>query len=187
MEVFLNLLMGICLSAASGFRIFVPYLLISIASLFGWTDFGSGVSWLSAYSALIIFSGATVLEISGYYNPWIDNMLDLITTPLAFISGIILTSSLIGEINPFLRWILAVICGGGAAIYVQMISVKARALTSFFKTGIGNPVVSTVENMSSLIISFFAITIPVFALIITITIIISILILTKVAREKIAK
>ncbi len=163
--------MGISLSAASGFRIFVPFLVISAGSILGWIDIGMNESWIATYPALIAFIVATVVEIGGYYTPWIDNMLDLIATPLAVVAGTVLASSLIIDINPFLKWTLAVICGGGAAMNIQLLTVKARALSSVFTTGLGNPIVSTIENISSVVISILAIVLPVLAIILVLVVI----------------
>lgn len=184
MEIFLSIIMGICLSAASGFRIFVPFLIMSVASLAGWVNLGSSAEWLSTYPALITFGAATIVEIGGYYNPWIDNMLDLISTPLALIAGTILTSSLITDINPLLKITLAIICGGGAALNVQFLTVKARALSSFFTTGLGNPIVTTLETVSSIFFSFLSLFIPILAFIILIIFIFVTVKLIKKAGKK---
>ena len=182
MEIILSIIMGISLSAASGFRVFVPFLILSGSSLLGWVDLGSNASWMATYPAFITFAIATIFEIIGYYSPWVDNMLDLIATPLAIVAGVVLTSSMIVDINPLLKWALAIVCGGGAAINVQLLTVKVRALSSFFTTGVGNPVVSTIENISSIFISILAIVVPIISFIIVIIIVY--LIYKKVVKEK---
>jgi len=94
-SIILTVLMGIGLSASSGFRIFIPFLLISIASLTGYLSLSDSFSWIATYPALITFGVATVLEIAAYYIPWVDNVLDTIASPIAVIAGIILTASVI--------------------------------------------------------------------------------------------
>ncbi len=184
MEIFLSIIMGISLSAASGFRVFVPFLVISIASIAGWVGLPESAMWMGTYPALIAFGVAAVVEIGGYYSPWIDNMLDLISSPLAIIAGIVLSGSFIVDINPLLKWTLAIVCGGGAAMNVQLLTVKARALSSFFTTGIGNPIVSTIEGISSFVVSFLAIWLPLIAF--AVVVVISILIfrlIRKISRK----
>ncbi|MEJ2615933.1 MAG: DUF4126 domain-containing protein [Ignavibacteriaceae bacterium] len=56
LELVLTILMGIGLSAASGFRIFVPFLIISIASLSGNLTLADSFSWIGTVPALITFS-----------------------------------------------------------------------------------------------------------------------------------
>lgn len=177
--------MGISLSAASGFRVFVPFLVISISSFAGWIALPEGAAWMGSLPALITFSVATAAEIGGYYSPWIDNMLDLISSPLAIIAGIVLSSSFIIDINPLLKWTLAIVFGGGAALNVQLLTVKARALSSFFTTGIGNPIVSTIEGVSSLLVSLLAVWIPIIAFICVLTISFLIFRLIRKASRKV--
>ncbi len=174
--------MGICLSAGSGFRLFVPFFILSLASHSGWIDSGKTFEWIATYPALILFGFASLLEIVGYYCPWIDNVLDLIATPVSIITGIILTSAIITDINPFLKWSLIIILGGGASMNVQLLTVKARALSSVFPGGKGNFLVSTIENISSIAISVLAISIPIISLLLTAAIVY--LIYLKIVKQK---
>ena len=114
MELFLSLCVGIGLSAACGFRIFVPLLAMSIAANSGHLKLVPSFEWVGSDTALITFAVATVLEIAAYYIPWLDNLLDTIATPAAVVAGTIVTASMVGGMSPFLKWTLAVIAGGGA-------------------------------------------------------------------------
>ncbi|MFS8541738.1 MAG: DUF4126 domain-containing protein, partial [Tissierellales bacterium] len=114
-EILLSILMGIGLSAASGFRIFVPFLIISIASASGNLELSETFNWIGTTPALITFSIASVLEIGAYYIPWLDNLLDTIASPAAVIAGIILTASVVTDVSPLVKWVLAIIAGGGVA------------------------------------------------------------------------
>src|ERR1051325_8416401 len=86
MEIFLCVCLGIGLSAACGFRVFVPFLILSIAALSGHVQLAKGFAWIGTYPALITFSVATVLEILGYYIPWVDHLLDTMATPAAVVA-----------------------------------------------------------------------------------------------------
>ena len=164
--------MGIGLSAASGFRIFIPFLVISIASLTGNLTLVDSFSWIGTYPALITFGMATVLEIAGYYIPWVDNILDTIASPVAVIAGIILMASVVTGISPLMKWTLAIIAGGGVAGIIQALTGVTRITSSITTGGLGNPGVSTVESGSSLTLSAMAIFIPVIAGIIVIALLI---------------
>ena len=115
METLLSVLVGIGLSAACGFRIFVPPLVISIAALSGHLHLASGFEWMGTYPAMTAFGVACALEIAAYYVPWLDHMLDILATPTAVVAGTIVTASLVTDMSPMLRWTLAIIAGGGAA------------------------------------------------------------------------
>lgn len=162
-ELLLTILMGIALSAASGFRIFVPFLIVSIASLTGNLTLSDSFSWIGTLPALITFSVATLFEITGYFIPWVDNLLDTIASPVAVIAGIILTASVVLDISPLLKWVLAIIGGGGAAAAIQAFTGITRAASTASTGGLGNPLVSSMELGGSASLSLAAIFIPLIA------------------------
>lgn len=162
-EILLTILMGISLSAACGFRIFVPFLVISIASLSGNLTLADSFSWIGTVPALITFSIATIVEIAGYYIPWIDNILDTIASPVAVIAGIILTASVVTGMSPLLKWTLAIIAGGGVAGTIQALTGVTRITSTSTTGGIGNPVFSSFELGSSATLASAAIFLPVIA------------------------
>jgi hypothetical protein len=153
METLLSVCLGIGLSAACGFRVFVPLLVMSIAALSGHLTLAHGFEWIGTYPALIAFAVATCLEIGGYYIPWLDNLLDTIASPAAIIAGTLITASLITGVSPFLKWTLAIIAGGGAAGMVQGTTVIARGASSAGTGGLGNPVLATAELAGSIFTS----------------------------------
>ena len=163
METVLSICVGIGLSAACGFRVFVPLLVMSIASLSGHLSLAHGFEWIGTYPALIAFSVATCLEITGYYIPWVDHLLDTIATPAAIVAGAIVTASAVGDMSPFLKWSLAVIAGGSAAGLVQGATVVTRAASTASTGGLANPVVATLELVGSVVTSILAIVVPVLA------------------------
>jgi hypothetical protein len=124
LEIVLSVLVGVGLSAACGFRVFVPLLVISIASKTAHLSLAPGFDWMGSWPALVAFSLATALEITAYYVPWLDNLMDSIATPAAIVAGVIATAACIGDMSPFLKWTLAVIAGGGAAGAVQTVTVR---------------------------------------------------------------
>jgi hypothetical protein len=165
METALGIAVGIGLSAACGFRVFVPLLLMNIASLSGQLHLSSGFAWMGSYYATVAFGTATIVEVLGYYIPWLDHVLDSVATPAAVIAGTIATASTVTDMSPFLKWTLALIAGGGVAGSVQGTTVALRAQSSVSTAGIGNPLVSTLELVGSLITALLAILVPVLCLV----------------------
>jgi hypothetical protein len=161
MDIFLSICLGIGLSAACGFRVFVPPLIMSIAALSGHLSLAHGFEWIGSYPALVAFSVATCLEVSGYYIPWVDHLLDTIATPAAVVAGAVITASMVADMSPFLKWTLAIIAGGGAAGMVQGATVVARGASGVTTAGLANPIVSTLELAGSIVTSILAILAPV--------------------------
>jgi hypothetical protein len=161
MEWVLSILVGVALSAACGFRVFVPMLVMSIAVHSGHLVPSDGFMWLGSWPALVGFGVATVLEIAAYFIPIVNNALDVIATPAAAVAGTVLTASLVGDISPFLRWSLAVVAGGAVAGGVQLATVSVRSVVA--PAG-ASGVVAAVEDGAAVATSLLAVTIPVLAL-----------------------
>ena len=168
METITSILLGIGLSAATGFRIFIPFLVASIAALTGYLPLSPSFEWIGTYPALIAFGVATIFEIAAYYIPWFDNLLDSIATPAAFIAGAILMVAVLSGLPPLAKWALAIIAGSGAAGIVQTGTTMTRAASTTTTGGLANPVVSTVEAGSAFGLSLLAILLPVVAGLITV-------------------
>ena len=166
METFLALLVGVGLSAACGFRVFVPMLVVSAAAWSGWLPLAPGFEWLGTLPALITFAVATAAEVAGYYVPWVDNALDTVAGPAAMVAGTVLMASVITDMNPFLKWTLAFIAGGGTAATVQGMTTLARAGSSALSFGFLNPVLSTVELIGSAGLAILVIAVPLIGLLV---------------------
>jgi hypothetical protein len=162
-ETLLSLALGISLSAASGFRIFVPPLVMSILSHTAFYDPPANLAWTESPLATTAFAVATLLEIGAYYVPWLDHLLDLVATPAAALAGILMTGAFAVDLDPTLRWTLAIIAGGGAASGIQMLTNVSRLMSSATTGGLGNPVVATTENVAATGLSLLAIFLPLLA------------------------
>lgn len=160
MDIALGIILGVCLAAAVGFRIFVPMLILNLAANAGYVELAESYMWIGSVPALIAFAVATVAEIVGYYVPWMDNMLDTISTPLSIVAGVVATGSVVVEVSPLISWTIAIILGGGTSLTIELLTVKARALSSFFTGGLGNSIVASGELFFSAFISILAVVLP---------------------------
>ena len=142
--------LGIGLSASCGFRVFIPMLVAAIAARAGVLPLTEGFQWLSSWPAIICFGSATLIEVAAYYVPFIDNLLDTVTTPLAIGAGTLLLTSVLPVDNDMLKWITGFIVGGGAAATIQGGSVLTRLASSKLTAGAGNPVVATGEHVAAI-------------------------------------
>ncbi len=180
METLLGIVVGIGLSAACGFRVFVPLLVMNLAVLSGGLHLASGFEWIGSYYATVAFATATGVEVLAYYIPWLDHVLDMIASPLAILSGMIATAAVITDLSPFWKWTLSIIAGGGIAALVQGATVTLRAKSSALTAGGGNFVVSTAEVLGSTITALLAILIPLICLILIV--VFFLIVLRKVGR-----
>lgn len=177
-DTLLSVALGLGLAAACGFRVFVPFLVLGTAVRGGYVDVSSGFAWVGTEAALVAFGVAAVLEIGGYYIPWIDNLLDAVATPAAVVAGILVTGSVVTDMDPLLRWTLSVLAGGGTAGSVQAVTVAGRQLSSVTTLGLGNPIVATAEAAGSAATALAAVVVPLLAFL-------AVVVLLAVAARKI--
>lgn len=163
-EAMTGLLLGIGLSVACGFRVFVPLLAVSAAGLAGWLPLADGFRWLASWPALTALAVATVVEAVTYHVPWLDHALDGLAAPAAVLAGTLLTASQLGELDPLAKWSLALIAGGGAAGMVQGTTTALRALSTVTTGGLANPLIATLEAVGAAVTSIGTLLLPVFGL-----------------------
>ena len=152
--------LGIALAACCGFRVFVPMLVAGLASKFQLFQFSDSFSWLAGTPALIALGAATIAEIAAYYVPFIDNVLDTLSAPLAAIAGTLLATSVIPIDNEWMKWIIGIVAGGGSAGLISSGTGLLRLFSSKTTLGTGNAIVSTGENTAAVGGSILAFIIP---------------------------
>lgn len=152
---------GVALSAAVGFRIFVPFLVAGIAVKLGVLQVAPDFAWLASWPALAVFVVASLTEVLAYYIPVIDHALDVIGSPAAVVAGTLLTASMVVGMDEWLRWSLAIIAGGGIAGSLHIGKSLVRGVSTATTAGLGNPIIATGEIFGSLTTSILALIIPV--------------------------
>jgi hypothetical protein len=163
-ETLLSVGIGLGLSAACGFRVFVPLFIASLAAQGGYLTLAPGFEWIGTQQALYAFATATALEVLAYSIPWLDNALDVVATPAAVIAGILASAAVLTEIPPFLKWSLAIIAGGAAAGMVQGATAFLRLKTALASGGIGNFLIAGAELFGSVVVALLAIALPLMCL-----------------------
>ena len=166
-DVIIALSMGLGLAAASGFRVFLPPFLLSIAVRADAVDVNlmdTPFEYFDSNVAVILLGVATVAEFAGYYVPWVDNLLDSIASPAAVVAGSGMTALVLeGNTDPVIQWSLAIIAGGGVTAVVQGATVVTRGISTTLTAGFANPIVSTGENLASVILAIIAMVLPILA------------------------
>jgi len=162
---FSGFVIGIGLSAACGFRIILPFLGLSIAAMSGHVTLAPEFQWIGTWPALIAFATAAALEIGAYYIPWMDNLLDAVTTPLAVAAGTIAAASVMSDVSPFMKWSIALIAGGGMAGAVQTGTALLRGVSTVSTGGLANVVISTAELAGAIIATTMSLLMPIVAFI----------------------
>jgi hypothetical protein len=160
----ISVALGVGLAAATGFRIFLPMLIMSIAAYTGHLPIDARFAWLATPSALAMLAVATLAEILAYYIPAVDNLLDTLAAPASMVAGIVASAAVMTDLPPIVKWTAAVIAGGGIAGLTQGMTTIVRAKSTILTGGVGNPVISTVELGGALLVSILALAAPLAAL-----------------------
>ncbi len=168
LDLAISIALGVGLAAATGFRVFLPMLVMGIAAYTGHLPLSSGFEWLATPSALTMLGVAAIVEIIAYYIPGLDNLLDTLATPAAFVAGTVVAAATMGDLPPLIKWTTAIIAGGGVAGLTQSVTAVLRAHSTAFTGGLGNLLISTVENGGAFLVTVLALIAPLLALLLVI-------------------
>jgi hypothetical protein len=163
-DLTMSIVLGVGLAAATGFRVFLPMLILSGAAYTGHLSLDESFAWLGTPAALTMLGVAAIVEIVAYYVPGVDNLLDTLATPGAFIAGTVVSAAVMTDLPPMVKWTAAVIAGGGVAGLMQGITVMLRTKSTVLTGGLGNPVIATAELGSAALVSLLALAAPLAAL-----------------------
>ena len=158
--------LGLGLAAAVGFRVFVPFLLVSIAARSGAVHVASGFEWLGSDAALIMFGAAALLEVAAYFIPFFDHLLDVVAGPAAVAAGTVLMASALVDMAPWLRWAVALVAGGGTAGIFHGALAGLRVGSTATTGGMGNPAFASLETGGATVLTLLALALPLAAVVV---------------------
>lgn len=158
-QAFLSLATAFGLSTAAGLNAYIPLLVVALlARLTPLLRLNKPYDALSSWWVIGVLSVLLVVEILVDKVPAADTINDIIQTFIRPAAGAILfaaTTNAIG-VHPVLAAILGVILAGG----VHVVKAGGRPVVAVTTGGVGNPIVSTIEDGISLVTSLLAIVAP---------------------------
>ena len=156
-------LLGLGLAAASGFRAFLPLLMLSAAAhfeLFG-IDLNESFAWVGSTTALVALGIATVAELSADLIPFVDNVLSMVGTVTDPIAGVVAAGSVFSSHDPTTAAIAGIIIGAPTALTFSGAQAGLRAASTATTAGIANPIVSIVEDIVTFFVSLVTLILPI--------------------------
>lgn len=178
-ETVISIFLGIGLAASVGFRVFLPLFALSLAAYFDFWELNESWQWIGSLAAVITLGVATLVEIATYYIPFVDNLLDSIAIPLATVAGTAVMVSTVADLSPVVTWALAIIAGGGTAATIKTASGATRLTSTVSTAGLGNPLVTTIETGSSIVMTLMSLFLPFVGFVMAIVVLIVFYILYK--------
>jgi hypothetical protein len=163
MDLITALLGATGLAAAAGLNAYIPLLLISTAARYlpgGWFVLSPQFEFVRSnwFFGLVLF--LLVVEILADKIPIVDHVNDVIQTIIRPAAGAVLFAAgtgVIAHIDPWLAMGLGFVAAGS----VHGVKMAFRPLVTATTGGVGNPIVSTIEDAISLFMTILALVAPV--------------------------
>jgi uncharacterized membrane protein len=171
----LEALTGTGLAASAGLNAYIPLLVMGLLARFTDTiDLPSGWSWLSNGWVLLILAVLLSIEMVADKVPVVDHVNDIVQTVvrptaggLAFGAGSGAKTVTVSDPASFFtshEWV-PVVAGVLIALVVHLTKATARPVVNLSTAGFGAPIVSTLEDFGSVVMSLLAVLLPVLVLV----------------------
>lgn len=174
-------LLGLGLASATGLRTFLPLLMLALSAKF--EMFGvrliDQMDWLVSWPAIAALATATVAEFLGDKVPAIDHGLNAIGYVTRPVAGAIAAGSVFWNVDPSAAAIAGLIVGAPAALAFNAAQTGVRVGSTATTGGLGNPLVSLVEDVLAFLTVIVAFLAPI---IIPIVVIVLIVVVFRLAR-----
>lgn len=159
-----NLLMGVGLSSSTGYKPFIPLLVISIASRLGFIELVQHGEWLGSTLLICILLFLSILDLLSTSIPYIGRIFDVIGVPVALICGYLAITSLVGntaESNAILTNLVGIFLGSGSAGVVKTSTIVTNLLSDTVTLGVSGPINSIKDSLKAFFVSIVAIVAPI--------------------------
>ncbi len=169
MDIFTSILSGFGLAAPAGLNAWLPLLITGLAGRFHLFNLTLQKPYdlLTQTWVLIVLSVLLLIEIFADKIPAIDTVNDIIHTFIRPVAGGILFaahSGAVGGLDPVPSFILGLLSAGG----VHVVKATSRPVITATTGGLGNPIISLLEDILSGTTAVLALAAPLVAAIIMI-------------------
>lgn len=154
------------LSGSAGLNAYIPLLLVALAARFPVSDplvkLQPPYDLMGSWWAIGLLAVLLVVEIVADKIPAVDTVNDGIQTFVRPAAGAILfagSANVITDIHPILALGAGLLVAGG----VHATKTAARPVVTVTTAGVGNPIVSTLEDIVALVVSLLALVLPIVA------------------------
>ncbi|MDP3403240.1 MAG: DUF4126 domain-containing protein [Brevundimonas sp.] len=142
-------LLGLGLASATGLRTFLPLLMLALAARFGLfgIELNDRMAWLADWPAIAALGIAAVVEFTGDKIPVVDHGLNVLGGFTRPVAGAVAAGSVFVGLDPTTAAIAGLIVGAPTAFAFNAAQGGARLASTATTGGIGNPVLSLVEDV----------------------------------------
>ncbi len=156
------------LSASAGLNAYIPLLMVAIFAKLDLIQLGDAFEPLTSWWAIGVIVVLGLVEFFADKIPAVDSANDIINTIVRPAAGALLfaaSANVVTDIHPILSVVAGLLISGT----VHAGKTMARPVVTATTAGIGNPVVSTIEDIISALTALIAIVLPWLVLLIAVT------------------
>jgi hypothetical protein len=143
---------GVVLAASAGLRAFLPVFSAGLAVRLLGLPLPGYLAWMDDTAALVLFGVATVLEVLGDKVPVVDHALDAVQSFSKPLLAALAATPFLYQLSPesgAYAVALGLILGAPLALTVHGAKATARVGSTAATGGVGNPLLSAVEDVSA--------------------------------------
>ncbi len=147
------------LSASAGLNAYLPLLIVAVSARLGIFQLNEPFDMMSSWWVIGVLIALTLIEILVDKIPAVDTANDVINTVIRPAAGAVLfaaSANVISELSPVIAIVLGLLVAGGVHAAKATIRPAVTATTG----GLGNPVISTIEDILSGVTALMAVLLP---------------------------
>lgn len=166
LTLLVQLMMALSLSACAGLRAWLPLLVLGAAGRFELVPLSDSFGFVSSTPALLVFGLATIVELAADKIIAVDHALDALSTLVRPVAGTLLAAAALSDLDPLLATVCGLVIGGSTALTIHAGKAAVRAKSSSIAPlhgGMGNTLLSVLEDVATFIGAPLAIFLPVVA------------------------
>lgn len=182
-----ELLTGLGLALPAGLNAYIPLLAIALADrYFGLVNLSEPYDVISSPLGIAIISILLIVEVLADKIPLVDHANDLLNSVVRPAAGAILlmaSTSTVDSVNPVFAMILGLLVAGS----VHSVKATVRPTVTATTAGVGNPVISTLEDGAAITLAIIAIVAPILVALIFIALAVATVIILRRWRARRAR
>lgn len=171
------------LSGAAGLNAWIPLFVTALLDRLDVIHLAAPYDRLSTTAGLIVLGALTVADLVGDKVPAVDHALHAAGTVIAPIAGAVLFTGSAGQ-GADLPTIVTAVLGGGTAGALHLTRSAVRPLSTATTGGLGNPVLSLIEDVASIALTVLALALPVLGLLALVAIVAALVVAWRRMRRR---
>lgn len=179
-------LLGLGLASATGLRTFLPLLMLAVAGrfeLFG-VRLIDQMDWLVSWPAIAALATAAVAEFAGDKIPAVDHALNAVGYVSRPVAGALAAGSVFWAVDPATAAIAGLIVGAPAALALNAAQTGVRVGSTATTGGLGNPLVSLIEDALAFLTVIVAFLAPILIPIVLVVLAVAVFRLARRLRDR---